>query len=165
MNISQKGLYALQAMMLARRYNQGAVRIHDIAYEESLAEKFLELILLELKNARMLESVRGAKGEYKLRRPPSEIYLAEIIRLIDGALAPFADAAQLRDLMGNEVDRRAVFQVFLDVRDAAAEILENTSLADLIKQDKPRGAKSQPKRKESAAKVLPITVQGKRAQE
>ena len=63
MRISQKGLYALQAMMmLARRYKQGAVRIRDIAYEESLPEKFLELILLELKNARMPESVRGAKG-------------------------------------------------------------------------------------------------------
>ena len=63
MHISQKGLYALQAMMMpARRYNQGATRIRDIAYEESLPEKFLELILLELKNARMLESVPGAKG-------------------------------------------------------------------------------------------------------
>ena len=52
MKISQKGLYALQAMMmLARHYNQGAIRIRDIAYEEVLPEKFLELILLELKNA------------------------------------------------------------------------------------------------------------------
>jgi hypothetical protein len=58
-----------------------------------------------------------------------------------------------------------LFQVFLDVRDAAAKILENTSLADLIKQDKPHGAKSQRKRKENAAKVLPITTHGKRAQE
>ena len=63
MKISQKGLYALQAMtMLARHYEQGAVRIRDIAYEEALPEKFLELILLELKNARMLESVRGGQG-------------------------------------------------------------------------------------------------------
>ena len=63
MKISQKGLYALQAMMmLSRHYNQGAIRIRDIAYEEGLPEKFLELILLELKNARMVESVRGAKG-------------------------------------------------------------------------------------------------------
>jgi len=60
MKISQKGLYALQAMMvLSRRYNQGAIKIRDIAYEEDLPEKFLELILLELKNARMVESVRG----------------------------------------------------------------------------------------------------------
>ena len=98
MKISQKGLYALQAMMrLARRYNEGAIRIRDIAYDEGLPEKFLELILLELKNARMVESVRGAKGGYRLRRPPSEIYLAEIIRLMDGALAPFGDAEQLRE--------------------------------------------------------------------
>jgi Rrf2 family protein len=96
MKISQKGLYALQAMMaLARRYSQGAIRIRDIAYEEALPEKFLELILLELKNARMVESVRGAKGGYLLRRPPSEIRLIEIIRLIDAAIAPFGDAEQL----------------------------------------------------------------------
>ena len=62
MKISQKGLYALQAMMmLARRYSQGAIRIRDIAYEENLPEKFLELILLEMKNARMVDSVRGGK--------------------------------------------------------------------------------------------------------
>src|ERR1700732_263446 len=89
MKISQKGLYALQAlMMLARWYDQGAIRIRDIAYEEGLPEKFLELILLELKNARIVDSVRGAKGGYQLRRPPSEIYLSEIVRLIDGAIAP-----------------------------------------------------------------------------
>ena len=100
MKISQKGLYALQAlMMLTRRYTQGAIRIRDIAYEESLPEKFLELILLELKNARIVESVRGAKGGYALRRPPSEIRLSEIIRLIDGPLAPFGDADQLRSLI------------------------------------------------------------------
>ena len=82
MKISQKGLYALQAMMmLARRYSQGAIRIRDIAYEEDLPEKFLELILLELKNARLVESVRGAKGGYQLRRPSEEIFLSEIIRL------------------------------------------------------------------------------------
>src|ERR1700757_3468660 len=103
MKISQKGLYALQAMMmLARRYNQGAIKIRDIAYEEDLPEKFLELILLELKNARMVESVRGAKGGYALRRPPSEIHLSEIIRLIDGPLAPFGDAEQLRSLIDKD---------------------------------------------------------------
>jgi len=62
MKISQKGLYALQAMMmLARRYNQGAIRIRDIAYEEDLPEKFLELILLEMKNARLVESAAAQK--------------------------------------------------------------------------------------------------------
>jgi Rrf2 family cysteine metabolism transcriptional repressor len=148
MKISQKGLYALKAMtMLARRFNDGAIRIRDIAHEEELPEKFLELILLELKNARLVESVRGAKGGYRLRRPPSQITLAEIIRLIDGALAPFGDAEQLRGLIETETNDRALYQVFLDVRDAAARILENTTLADLI-EDKRRADGRKRKRKE-----------------
>src|SRR6516164_283354 len=144
--ISQKGLYALKAMtLLARRFNDGAIRIRDIAYEEALPEKFLELILLELKNARMVESVRGAKGGYRLRRPPSEIRLAEIIRLIDGPLAPFADAEQLRSLIDKDQPRRALYRVFLDVRDAAAKIRENTTLADILND--PRGGSSKSERR------------------
>jgi Rrf2 family protein len=151
MKISQKGLYALQAMMmLARQYNRGAIRIRDIAAEEDLPEKFLELILLEMKNARMVESVRGAKGGYQLRRPPAEIHLSEIIRLIDGPLAPFGDAEQLRGLIDRDAEHRALYQVFLDVRNSAARILENVSLADIIsgsKVQKPARPGSIPKNK------------------
>ena len=101
--------------------------------------KFLELILLELKNARIVESVRGTKGGYQLRRPPAQIRLSEVIRLIDGPLAPFGDADQLRALIARDTDHRALYQVFLDVRDGAARILENTSLGDIIKDpDSPR---------------------------
>jgi len=159
MKISQKGLYALQAMMmLARHYNQGAIRIRDIAYEEELPEKFLELILLELKNARLVESVRGAKGGYQLRRSPSEIHLSEIIRLIDGPLAPFGDAEQLRSLIDRDAEHRALYQVFLDVRDAAAKILESTSLAD-IANPAPTG-RGKGKKKKTEAEVLPMVVHG-----
>jgi Rrf2 family protein len=163
MKISQKGLYALQAMMmLARRHNQGAIRIRDIAYEENLPEKFLELILLELKNARMVESVRGAKGGYALRRSPSEIRLAEIIRLIDGPLAPFADAEQLRTLIDRDQAHRALYRVFLDVRDAAAKILENTTLADILND--PRGGgksdRRSRKKKQPEPGVIPMPASG-----
>jgi Rrf2 family protein len=149
MKISQKGLYALQAMMmLARHYNQGAIRIRDIAYEEELPEKFLELILLELKNARIVESARGAKGGYQLRRAPAEIRLSEIIRLIDGPLAPFGDADQLRALIDRDAEHRALYRVFLEVRDA--DIANPTPL----KQGKTR-------KKKSEAGVLPMVVHGK----
>lgn len=160
MKVSQKGLYALQAlMMLARRYGQGAIRIRDIAYEENLPEKFLELILLELKNARMVESARGAKGGYQLRRPPSEIRLSDIIRLLDGPLAPFGDAEQLRMLIDRDDDHRALYEVFLEVRDAAAKILDHTSLADLV----PRAAADSARRKAGTKKkaevaLLPMAV-------
>jgi Rrf2 family protein len=160
MKISQKGLYALQSMMmLARHHNQGTMRIREIAYEEDLPEKFLELILLELKNARMVESVRGAKGGYQLRRPPSEIRLSEIIRLIDGPLAPFGDAEQLRSLIDRDAEHRALYQVFLDVRNAAARILENTTLADIVA---PKERKKGRKKKAEDGTVLPMKLAGGR---
>ena len=160
MKISQKGLYALQAlMMLTRRYNQGAIRIRDIAYEENLPEKFLELILLELKNARIVESVRGAKGGYALRRPPAEIRLSEIIRLIDGPLAPFGDAEQLRSLIDRDADHRTLYKVFLDVRDAAAKILDNTTLADLMVSG-PGGTRARKGKKKGEGRLLPMVAQG-----
>ena len=158
MKISQKGLYALKAMtMLARRCEQGAIRIRDIAYEEELPEKFLELILLELKNARMVESVRGAKGGYRLRRPPEQISLAEVIRLIDGAIAPFGDAEQLRNLIETDDNHRPLYQVFLDVRDAAARILENTTLRDLVTDKQQTHRRGRPT-KSTKPKILPILV-------
>jgi Rrf2 family protein len=168
MKISQKGLYALQAMMmLARHHHQGAIRIRDIAYEEALPEKFLELILLELKNARMLESARGAKGGYQLRRDPADIHLSEIIRLIDGPLAPFGDAEQLRELIDRDLPHRALYQVFLDVRDAAARILDNTTLADLIGERSPRiakGGKRSKIQKKETANVLAMVVGGAKSE-
>ena len=161
MKISQKGLYAIQAsMMLARHYQQGAIKIREIAYEESLPEKFLELILLELKNARMVESVRGAKGGYQLRRPPAEIFLSEIIRLIDGPLAPFGDAESLRDLIDRDAAHRGLYQVFLQVRDSAAKILESTSLADIVSPAGPARNKKSRKGKSHDAALLPMVVHG-----
>ncbi len=117
MMISQKGLYALEALMcLARRYDSGAIKIHEIAQEEGLPEKFLESILLELKHARIVQSARGAKGGYQLRRSPSKIFLGEIIRTIDGPLAPFEDAESLRRLVERDEKQSALFRVFLPVR-------------------------------------------------
>src|SRR5947209_8523021 len=162
MKISQKGLYALQAlMMLARHYQQGAIKIREIAYEENLPEKFLELILLELKNARIVESVRGANGGYQLRRPPSEIFLSEIIRLIDGPLAPLGDADSLRDQIDRDVPHRALYKVFLQVRDAAAKILESTSLADIA--NAPETTNNKRARKKTEPGVLPMVVRGNRS--
>jgi Rrf2 family cysteine metabolism transcriptional repressor len=132
MKVSQKGLYALEAMMLlARRYPEGAIKIRDIAEDEELPEKFLELILLELKHARFVESVRGARGGYRLKRSPTKIFLGEIIRTIDGPLAPFEDAESLRRLVLRDKKHSALFSIFLAVRDAASDILDHTSLSDI----------------------------------
>jgi len=153
LKISQKGLYALEAVItLGHRYGTGTIKIRDIAMENDLPEKFLELILLELKNARIVESVRGAKGGYQLRRPPSEIYISEIIRLIDGPLAPFGDAEQLRHLIALNDDNRALYEVFLKVRDSAAKILESTTIADLV--DAAARSRKRAKRKKDVLSIV-----------
>jgi Rrf2 family protein len=139
MKVSQKGLYALQAMMtLARQYPNGTLKIWQIASDSDLPGKFLELILVELRNAQLVESARGVKGGYKLRRAPSKIRLSEIIRLIDGPLAPFGNADELRRLISQDAHHRGLYQAFLEVRDAAASILENTTLADIIESSNSR---------------------------
>jgi Rrf2 family protein len=132
MRISQKGLYALQALLvLARHYPGEVVKIHDIAQEEQLPEKFLEAILRDLKRARFVSSVRGANGGYQLKRAPQEIFLGDVIRRIDGPLAPFEDAESLRERVQSDARHRALFRVLLEVRDATARILDHTCLADL----------------------------------
>jgi Rrf2 family protein len=132
--ISNKGLYALEAMInLAEKYPAQPVKIHEIATLERIPEKFLELILLDLKAARLVESLRGANGGYRLRRPPARIFLGEIIRTIDGPLAPLGDAQSLRRLVRRDKKHSSLYQVLLDVRNAAAEILDHTSLADLCR--------------------------------
>jgi Rrf2 family transcriptional regulator, cysteine metabolism repressor len=129
MRISQKGLYALEALVfLARNFGKKPMKVREIAHAEKLPEKFLELILLELKHARIVESVRGAQGGYRLKRPPTEIFLGEIIRCIDGPLAPFEDAESLRRLAAEDQNHAALFGVLLSVRNAAAGILDHTSL-------------------------------------
>ncbi|MFZ0481481.1 MAG: Rrf2 family transcriptional regulator [Terriglobales bacterium] len=153
MKISQKGLYALEAVItLGHRYGTGTSKIREIAIENDLPEKFLELILLELKNARIVESVRGAKGGYQLRRAPGDIRLSEIIRLIDGPLAPFGDADQLRNLIAQNDDHRALYEVFLKVRDSAAKILESTTIADLISGT--HGSRKRGKRKKEGLAIV-----------
>src|SRR5437764_1445846 len=127
-------------MTLARRHEQGAIKIRDIAAESDLPEKFLELILLELKNARIVDSVRGARGGYQLRRDPAEIPLSDIIRLVDGPLAPMGDAEQLRGLIDKDEDHRALYEVFLAVRGELGENLIEAhsgmeALEQLLKND------------------------------
>jgi len=134
MRISQKGLYALQALtVLAKHYPDDVVKTRDIAKEEQLPKKFLEAILRDLKRARFVNSIRGAGGGYKLKRAPEQIFLGEVIRRIDGPLAPFEDAESLRNRVKSGDRQRALFRVLLEVRDAAARILDRTSLADICR--------------------------------
>jgi Rrf2 family protein len=135
--ISHRGLYGLKALThLAEAYDRGLVKIHEIAEEESIPEKFLEGILVTLKNARLVSSQRGREGGYRLRRPPAEILIGDVVRIIDGPLAPFGDAVELAHRVRTEPRHAGLFDLFLEVRNAAARILDHTSLADLVERNR-----------------------------
>src|SRR3954469_5297322 len=137
MKISHRGLYALKALLhLAEAWERGLVKIHDIAAEEAIPAKFLEGILVTLKNARVVTSERGREGGYRLRRPPEEILVGEVVRIIDGPLAPFGDAVELAHRVRTEPRHPGLFDLFLDVRNAAAAILDHTSLADVLERNR-----------------------------
>lgn len=132
MKLSKKGEYALRALMdLALHYGNGVEPSQEIAENGGIPKSFLEQILITLKHGGILESRRGAEGGYQLKRPPEEITLGEVIRLIDGPLAPFHDAQRLRELVAKEERYRGLYSVILDVRNAVAAILDATTLADL----------------------------------
>ena len=137
MKISHRGLYALRALLhLGGAYQAGLVKIHEIARQEEIPEKFLEAILVALKNARLVTSERGREGGYRLRRPPSEIVIGEVVRLIDGPLAPFGDVVELQRRVRTESRHAGLFDFFLEVRNAAAQIVDRTSLADLLERNR-----------------------------
>ncbi len=144
MRVSRKGEYALRAMIvLALNYGGGRVQIREIAEEERIPKKFLEQILLELKKAGLLESRRGAGGGYRLMKPPEEISLARVVRIIDGPLAPVSCVSQLAHVRCPHQKGCGLYSVMLDVRNAIADILEGVTFADVCKRTRhARGRKS-----------------------
>ena len=132
LRISQKGLYALQALIvLARHYSNGVVKCHIIAEEEGLPRKFLEVILHDLNRGQFVTSKRGAAGGYKLKRAPNTIFLGEVLRTIDQPFATSEDMGTPQGLAESAASRRSLSRVLQEVSAATEQILDRTSIADL----------------------------------
>jgi Rrf2 family protein len=133
--LSKKAKYAIKALLaLADRDVDEPVRIMDLARSEQIPPKFLESILLGLKNQGILQSQKGKGGGYRLGRDPAQIYLGQIVRMFDGPLAPVPCASQTAYVPCADCRNEAVCGVHLamkEVRDATARILDGTSLASL----------------------------------
>ena len=139
MKLSRKGEYALRAMIvLARHYGEGFLQIREIAERENIPRKFLEQILLELNRAGLLEGRRGPGGGYRLIKAPAEVTLAQIVRIIDGPLAPLSCVSKTAHVKCPDQRKCGLYGVMHDVRDAIAEILEGVSLADICPKGKAR---------------------------
>ncbi len=122
---------------LARKYGKGPVLISTLAEEEAIPKKFLEQILLALKSSGLVESKKGKGGGYTLIRSPDKITVADVIRLMEGPLAPLPCASETRFRKCDEcidIETCGTRMVMRQVRDAMAEILDATTLASVIER-------------------------------
>lgn len=133
--LTQRSRYALRALIFIARTNGVApVPISMIAANQKLPRKFLEAILLELKNGGLVTSYRGKLGGYRLARPAGQISFGEIIRQIEGplALVPCVSvSAYQRCVDCFEESTCVIRKTMIEVREQTANILDHTSLADL----------------------------------
>lgn len=133
MKISTKGRYGLTIMMeLAQRFGEGPTSLKSIAQRHDLSEHYLEQLVAPLRNAELVKSIRGAYGGYILTKKPEEIKAGDIIRVLEGPISPVEFEVE---------EDPAKRNLWLKIRDAISDVLDSTTLQDLISyQDD--GAKS-----------------------
>jgi Rrf2 family protein len=138
--LSKKTKYAINALVkLAKEYDRGPILISEVAESERIPRKFLEAILLDLKNAGFLNSKKGKGGGYYLIKKPEDVNMADIIRLFDGAIALLPCATfryyERCDECKDE-ETCGIRSVIQEVRDQTVRILKDNSLADIIDREK-----------------------------
>ena len=138
MRLSKRGEYGLRAMIALAEPAENSdtpqmLQIKEISLREQISTKFLEQILLTLKNAGLLHSKMGVGGGYYLARAASEITLGQIFRVLDGPVAPIKCVSQMAyEPCGCPDEETCGLRMVMgDVRNAIADILDNTTLADV----------------------------------
>lgn len=123
LKISTKGRYGLTIMIeLAKNHGEGPISLKSIAKAHDLSEHYLEQLISPLRNARLVKSIRGAYGGYLLAKEPGDITAGDIISVLEGPISP---------VEGIEQEEPAKRELWLRIRDAVKEVLENTTLEDL----------------------------------
>ena len=137
MRISKRGEYALRSLInlgIAQEVGLPLLRISELARKEDIPIKFLEQILLQLKKARYLDSKRGKNGGYFIKKPMNKIKIGDVVRLIDGPLAPIscASVTAYKPCSCPDEAHCGLRMLMVDVRNAIANILDNYTLADTV---------------------------------
>lgn len=137
MKLSKRGEYALRSLInlgIATKVGRSLVRVTELAKAEEMPVKFLEQVIQQLREAGYVESVRGKHGGYRLAKPAAKIVIGEIVRLIDGPLAPIGCVSQTAYEKCSCPDEAhcGLRMLMLDVRNAIAAILDRYTLADVV---------------------------------
>ncbi|HET7727344.1 MAG TPA: Rrf2 family transcriptional regulator [Candidatus Limnocylindrales bacterium] len=132
---STKGEYGVRLMaQLARRYGRGPASLAEVAADEDLPRAYLEQLVMHLRDAGLVVSTRGARGGYTLAMPPSEIRMSDVLRALEGPIAPMICATDDPEhaLVCDRSARCTVNVLWVAIRDAIAGTLESMTLADLV---------------------------------
>ncbi|ACD84165.1 RrF2 family transcriptional regulator [Candidatus Methylacidiphilum infernorum] len=139
MFLTKRSKYAIRALLyLAKEQQRGTILIQEIAEKEKIPKKFLESILLELKNNGFLSSRRGKGGGYALEYPPEKIPIGSVIRLIDGPLAPVRCVSQTAYAPCEDCldEKTCVIRLLMkETRDVISTVLDKTSLKELLQKE------------------------------
>jgi Rrf2 family protein len=135
-NISQKCQYAVRAILeLAKRYGKGPIPISEIASNQAVPPRFLEIILNQLRQGGFVESRRGVQGGYLLRIDPKELTVGTIIRFVDGPLEPvkcIVGKSKPCPLKG----RCSLIDVWLKAKAVVEEVYDATTFQDLVEKER-----------------------------
>ena len=133
MKLTTKSEYSILALIyLARNEKKGFIKIEEICSECDISKKYLEYLFTILRQSRFIKTKRGAGGGYKLARPTSDISIAEIIRLLDGALAPTESVSKYFYANTPLSREKKIIAVFQEIRDYTAQRLEDLKLSDVV---------------------------------
>lgn len=135
MRLSTRSRYGVRAMVdLALYYGQGNVLLKDIAKRQGISNKYLEHLLTSLKVAGLVKSIRGAHGGYLLAKPPAQIRLSQVIKVLEGSIAPVECVDDPKTCPRTELC--VTRDVWREIKRAMDEILESISLKDLVEREK-----------------------------
>ncbi len=139
MKVSTRGEYGVRAMVtLAKNHGQGPMSIAAMSKASAVPMPYLEQLIGPLRRAGLVESTRGARGGYRLTRSPEAVKIGEVYRVMEGPVAPMECVSEdVTEQTCPLIDGCETRPVWLRMRDAIAETLDSTTLADLIR-DSPR---------------------------
>jgi Rrf2 family protein len=139
MNITSRCDYALRALYeLAERAGEAPVKIAEIAERQHIPLKFLEVILNQLKRGGFVRSRRGADGGYHLARPADELTVGEVLRFVDGTIAPVECAEPGHQEVCEFISACPFFDFWHEVRRSISQVVDNTTFADLVHRQRTR---------------------------
>jgi len=143
MKITYKGDYALKALLeLAFDYeSKQVISLTDISKRQNIPVKYLEQIMLILKGAGFISSKRGIGGGFFLLKPPKEIVLGDIVRMIEGPIEPIACGKRIHDYQCGEEDDCVFREIWMNVTDAISEIIDHITFADIMERAREMHAK------------------------